>query len=81
MMRDRLKEYIATGNEIKFRFKDKDYFITYTYDRDEKLIIFYEYYKEELEVRNVDELLQSYYNGYLIEDIIKVLRDEDVFIY
>lgn len=81
MMIDRLKEYIATGNEIKFRFKGKDYFITYTCGGDEKHIIFFEYYKEELEVKNVDELLKSYYNGYLIGDIIKVLRDEDVFIY
>lgn len=81
MRLEKLRQYIELGEEIKFTFKGKNYFITYTYDDNDNHIIFYEYYQKELEVESVDVLLESFYKGYSIKEMILSLRDEDVWIY
>lgn len=46
MNKEQLKEYIECGNEIEFKYNNKMYSITYGTFNNERLISFYEFYKE-----------------------------------
>lgn len=76
-----LKDYIEFGNEIEFIYKDKKYSITYGTIKGEDVISFCEAYKESVEVKTVDELLDLNYNGISVKEMKESLTEEDTWIF
>lgn len=81
MSKEQLREYIATGREIEFTYKNKEYSITYYNDKREKYISFCEAYEELLDVSSADELLASTYKGMSVKDVIESLTEDDCTIF
>ena len=76
-----LKEYIDTGREIEFIYKDIKYSITYYGDNRINYISFCEFYKEPIDVKDIDELLSININGIKLDKIISELNDQDVWVF
>ncbi len=54
MRKEELKELIELGHEIEFKYKGKKYSITYYNDKRKNYISFCEFYKEPIDVSNVE---------------------------
>lgn len=83
MTKEELKELIETGREIEFKYKGKDYSITYPDEASEINcnISFCEFYKDTFDCFTVDELWNGIYHDMKISDILLSLTEEDVWIY
>lgn len=81
MTKEILNELIATGREIEFDYKGKQYSITYYNDNRKKYISFCEFYKETLDVSNVDELWNSTYKNISVKDMILSINEDDYSVY
>ena len=82
-----LKEYIDTGREIEFIYNDIKYSITYYSDNRINYISFCEFYKEPIDVKDIDELLSIDVNGIKLDKIILIMSsikcsfgDADIFL-
>lgn len=83
MTKKELTELIDTGREIEFKYKGKDYSITYP-DEDSKIlcnISFCEANKDTFDCNTLDELWNGIYHNMKISDILLSLTEEDVWIY
>jgi len=77
-----LKNYVYCGREIEFRYKDRMFSVTYaTTPQMGRVISFCEFYKNPVDVKTVDELLQVEWYGERFEKIWKSLTQEDIWIY
>ena len=63
MSKEELKELIELGHEIEFKYKGKKYSITYAENDIPNFISFCEYYKEPIDVSNVEELCKIRIDG------------------
>ncbi len=81
MKKEKLKEYIECGNEIEFKFNDKDYSITYGIIDGLEVISFCEFYKETTEVQTYEELLNVSRDGVTVAEMWESLKEDDVWIY
>ncbi len=77
MKKEILNELVATGREIEFDYKEKQYSITYYNDNREKYISFCEFYKKTLDVSNADELWNSTYNNISISEMLSSLSEDE----
>ena len=63
MTKKELKELIDTGREIEFEFRNKKYSITHAENDTPNFISFCEFYKEAIDVSNVEELCKIRIDG------------------
>ena len=75
-----LKEYIETGREIEFLYKDKHYSITYGEIDGVEVISFCEFYQESTEVYDFESLLLIKINNETLMEMITDISDQDIFI-
>ena len=76
----RLKELLNEGHEFEFDYKGKRYSLTWS-DVENDVIAFCEFYKEDIESKNIDEILNATYNGMKVSDIIEELNEEEIDIF
>jgi hypothetical protein len=77
MTLEQLGKIISTGREIEFTYQDKNYSLTYFRNNGEKWLSFCEFYKDTLDVSDVDSLLKSTYHGIKVSDIFESLGEND----
>ena len=78
----RLKKLLDCGHEIEFDYKGKRYSLTWSdVDGEEGVLAFCEFNKEDIESRDIDEILSAEYNGYKVSDIIEELNEEEIDIF
>ncbi|MCQ2570724.1 MAG: hypothetical protein MJ154_00535 [Candidatus Saccharibacteria bacterium] len=78
---DYLKQLTDEGREIKLKYNDKIYWITWSQVSGENLLYFYEADSDsEVSAKTVDELIEKSYDGHIIKEIWKSLTDEDVWV-
>lgn len=78
MTKEQLKHLVETGREIEFDYKGKQYSITYYLDNREDYISFCEFYKETLDVKDVDTLWNSTYKNMNVGEILSSLAEKDM---
>ncbi len=78
----KLKDLLAHGHEIEFDYKRKRYSFTFgENEKGETVVAFCEFYKDDIESKDIDEILSSEYNGYKVSDIIEELDEKEVDIF
>jgi hypothetical protein len=80
MTLEQLRKIIYTGREIEFTYQDKNYSLTYFRNNGgggKKWLSFCEFYKDTLDVSDVDSLLKSTYHGIKVSDIFESLGEND----
>jgi hypothetical protein len=77
MTKSELDYYVYTGREIELTFRGKDYSLTYYNDSRKHYISFCEFYKDTLDVSDVDSLWNSTYHGIKVSDIFESLGEND----
>ena len=78
----RLKELLKEGHEIEFDYKGKRYGLTWSdVDGEEGVMAFYEFNKDDIASKNIDEILSAEYHGLKVADIIEDLNEEEVDIF
>ena len=78
MTKEQLFEWVDTGRELEFNYKEKDYSITYFRKNRKICISFCEFYKETLDVATVDELWNSTYKGIKLSDMLSSIPEDEV---
>ena len=78
MTKNQLLEWVRTGREIEFDYDGKRYSITYFDDNRKEQISFCEYYKDTLDVPDVDTLWNSIYKGIKLSDMLSSIPVENV---
>lgn len=78
MTKQQLKSLVEAGREIEFDYKGKQYSITYYSDDREDYISFCEFYKETLDVKDVETLWNSTYMDMNVGEILSSLTEKDV---
>ncbi len=80
MMKESVKEWIRIGLEIEFQYNGKGYYIGPLWDKaGNKIgIMFYEYYQDEINVKDVDELWASEYRGLKVSEILNSVPEDQV---
>ena len=73
----RLKELLDEGHEFEFDYKGKRYSLTWS-DVEDDMIVFCEFYKDDIASKNIDEILNATYNGMKVSDIIEDLDEEEI---
>ena len=81
MTSERIETLIDENREIEFIYKGTRYSITYYNDNREKYISVCEFYKEPIDVKNVDELLKLKIGKYTLKEIFESLPDSAFDIY
>ncbi len=77
-----LKDLLDHGHEIEFDYKGKRYSFTFGENEKGKIVIaFCEFYKDDIESEDIDEILNSTYNGMKVADIIEELDEKEVDIF
>lgn len=81
MTEKQLSNYVATGNEIEFTYKDKRYSITYySADTHEKIISFCEFYQEPSDYFTYEDFKNNaQIDGITVVKILEDIDDADVF--
>ena len=81
MTEKQLSNYVATGNEIEFTYKDKRYSITYySDDTHEKIISFCEFYQEPSVYFTYEDFKNNaQIDGITVVKILEDIDDADVF--
>ena len=77
MTKSELDYYVYTGREIELTYQEKNYSLTYFRNNGEKWLSFCEFYKDTLDVSDVDSLLKSTYHGIKVSDIFESLGEND----
>ena len=72
---------IDEGHEIEFVYKNKKYSVTYGEIDGTEVISLCEFYKDSVEVTNVNELLGISYNGNKVSDMVLSLTDDAIWIF
>lgn len=78
MTLSQLKIWVDTGRELEFEYKGKWYSITYYGDERKKYISFCEFYKELLDVENVEELWNSSYKGMKLDELLSSIPENEI---
>lgn len=78
MTKEQLISLIDTGREIEFDYQGKPYLITYYFDDREDYISFCEFYKETLDVRDVETLWNSTYKNMNVGEMLSSLTESDM---
>ena len=85
MTKEQLREYVECGHEIEFKYKGKEYSITYWYpdeNDDNCWISFCEFYKETTEVKTADELWDNVSrDGTTVGNMLSSVSDDAIYIY
>ena len=81
MRRECIEELIRGNREIEFKYKGKDYSITYYNDNRKNYISVCEFYKTPVDVKNADEVLKLTIGGITLEKIFSSLPDDAFVIY
>ena len=81
MTKEQLLDFINCGREIEFQFNGKRYSITYGLIDNKEVISFCEFYQYTTEVTTCDELLRVSRGGVTVEEMLKNLSEEDVWIF
>ena len=70
--KESVKKWINIGLEAEFQYNGKSYYIGPLRNEEENKIgiMFYEYYQDEIEVKDADELRKSKYRGLKVSDIL-----------
>ncbi|MCQ2551106.1 MAG: hypothetical protein MJ146_02790 [Clostridia bacterium] len=76
-----LIEYIKHGREIEFKYNNKMYSITYYPDGSEYSISFCEFYKDPIDVKTIDELININVHGKTVVQILESLSEANIWIY
>ncbi len=77
---NKLKELLEHGHEFEFDYKGKRYSLTWS-DVKDGVIAFCEFHKDDIESEDIDEILNSTYNGMKVADIIEELDEKEVDIF
>lgn len=72
---------VSTGREIEFVYNKRKYSITYYNDNRKKYISFCEFYKEPIDVSNVDELLEIRIDCKTLKEIFVSLPDDCIHVF
>ena len=80
MTTEYLKELVNCGYDIEFDYKNKEFSITRGTLNNVKVISFCEYYKEPVNVKTFDELLNIEYKGERLSDIWASLTENDIWV-
>lgn len=78
MTKEQLKDWVNTGREIEFDYKDKRYSITYYGDNRVNYISFCEFYEETLDVADVETLWISTYKGMDVGKILSSITENEM---
>lgn len=79
MNKETLREWIETGRELEFTYKENEFSITYYNDGRKDYISFCKWDDEEvLDVPNVDALWDSTYKGMKFSDIWESISFNDI---
>ena len=81
MSREELEQLINDGREIEFKFKGKEYSITYYNDNRKKYISFCEFNKNPTDVAAVDELLNIKIGDFNLELVFLIIPNSSITIY
>lgn len=76
-----LKDLVSEGHEIEFVFNNKKYSITYGEIDNIDVISFCEFYKDSIEVTNVDDLLNIKVDDLSLCDVWKRISEDEVWIF
>lgn len=81
MTKNELIDYIKHGREIVFKYDDHKYSITYSPDGEEDYISFCEFYKNPINVKNTEELMQIKINEITVMQMLERITENDIWIY
>ncbi len=81
MTKEELKTYIEDGREIEFTYEKKRYSITYYNDDREKYISVCEFYKDPVDVANVDELFLVILNNKSVGEMLLSIEEDEYSLY
>lgn len=81
MTKEQLFEWIDTGRELEFKYKEKEYSITYYGDDRKDYISFCQAYDDTLDVCDVDELWNSTYKGIKLSEMLSSISEDDVYVW
>ncbi len=76
--RQLVKEWVDTGYEIEFRYKGKDYSITYFVSEGKEYISFCEFYKEPIDVETADELCDIQLDGKTLLEVLQEVGYDNI---
>lgn len=80
MIVEKLRNYMAKGNDVEFVYRGSRYSITKYVEGNKEGISFCEFYKEPIDAGDVDGLLAKEYHNESIKDIWESLDEKDLWI-
>ena len=81
MNKEELLQILKDGEEIEFKYNDKMFSITFFNDNGKAKISFCEFYKEPIDVDNVDELLKIKWDNVSVEKMLSKLKEDNIMIF
>lgn len=78
---EEVKKILQDGEEIEFKYKNKDFSITFFEEKGKTKISFCEFYNEPIDVDTIEEIFDITYNGETVKDILMKTDKKDVIVY
>lgn len=78
---EEIKRILKDGEEIEFKYNDKNFSITFFDENNKTKISFCEFYKEPIDVDSIEAVFDIVYNGETVKDILKQIDKKDIVVY
>ena len=78
---EEVKKILQDGEEIEFKYKNKDFSITFFEEKGKTKLSFCEFNKEPIDVDTIEEIFDITYNGEIVKDILMKTEKKNVIVY
>jgi len=78
---EEVKKILQDGEEIEFKYKNKNFSITFFEEKGKTKISFCEFYKKPIDVDTIEELFDITYNGETVKDILIKTDKKNIIVY
>ncbi len=81
MTKESVKNWIKTGLELNFQFKNKGYYMCPIWDNEERIVgidFCEDFQTDDVKAKDVDELWSSKYRGLIVGNILDAVPEDQV---
>lgn len=76
-----IKKILKDGEEIEFKYDNKEFSITFFEEKGKTKLSFCEFYKNPIDADTIDEILEIDYNGKTVKYMLEQIEKKDIIIY